>query len=96
METATGLMTLSTITVPADGPARVDSVRWMGTVMDSYGDYGLVPLHEAQADPSLTAWDQADIDGRISWLDGIMDDPDSQFDAPPTPTGEPPRVEPRS
>ncbi|SJM62712.1 lipoprotein [Actinomycetales bacterium JB111] len=96
METATGLMTLSTITVPADGPVRVDSVQWMGTVMDSYGDYGLVPLHEAQADPSLTAWDQADIDGRISWLDGIMDDPDSQFDAPPTPTGEPPRVEPRS
>ena len=96
METATGLMTLSTITVPAEGPARVDSVQWMGTVMDSYGDFGLVPLHQAQADPSLTAWDRADIDGRIAWLDELMGDPDAQFTDPPTPTGEPPVVEPRS
>ncbi|MGC5616159.1 CapA family protein [Georgenia sp. Z1491] len=96
METAVGLMTQATITVPADGPARVDSVEWMGTVMDSYGDYGLVPLHEALADPSTTAWDPAQIESYSSWLDSVMGDDPPSFDTPLEPTGEPPRVEPRS
>lgn len=96
METAVGLMTQATITVPADGPARVDSVEWMGTVMDANGDYGLVPLHEALEDPSATAWDPAQIESYSSWLDELMGDDPASFDTPLEPTGEPPRVEPRS
>lgn len=96
METAVGLMTRATITVPAEGPARVDSVEWMGTVMDSRGDYGLVPLHAALADPSATAWDPAQIESYDSWLNDLMGDEPPTFDAPTEPGGEPPRVEPRS
>lgn len=40
----TGLITVATVEVPAEGPASVDNLQWMGATVDEYADYRIYPI----------------------------------------------------
>ncbi|GAA4286757.1 hypothetical protein GCM10022262_11160 [Georgenia daeguensis] len=96
METATGVMTTTTVEVPADGPARVTGLGWAPVTVDRDGEHRIYPLLDlaAGAGPSGLRLDDATIASRAARVTEVMGADRVRREAA-DPTGPEPEVVPR-
>ena len=93
---AVGLLMVADIVQPPEGRTRVTGVRWAATTVDRAAGHRLRSTRDALARPDGTQLTTAELRDRLRIAQEAAGDGAKEQDRPPTSTGEPPRVVPRT
>ncbi|PUB31667.1 poly-gamma-glutamate synthesis protein (capsule biosynthesis protein) [Promicromonospora sp. AC04] len=93
---AVGLLLIADIVQPPDEPAHVEDVRWAATTVDLAAGHRLRSTREALAHPGDGQLTVAELQERLQIAQDAAGDAADEQGRPPSPTGKPPRVVPRS
>lgn len=93
---AVGLLLLADIVQPAEGPARVTGMRWAATTVDLAAGHRLRSTRDALARPGRGRLTETELRERFRIARDAAGDAVDEQRTPPRPTGQPPRVIPRS
>lgn len=93
---AVGLLMVADIVQPPEGNTRVTGVRWAATTVDRAAGHRLRSTRDALARPDGTLLTTAELQERLQIAQDAAGDRAKEQEGPPTSTGEPPRVVPRT
>ena len=96
LASAVGLMMVADIVQPPEGRARVTGVRWAATTVDLAAGHRLRSTRDALARPDSALLTAAELQERLLIAQEAAGDAAKEQESPPTPTGEPPHVVPRT
>lgn len=97
-QTNTGAIMIATVVKPADGPARVTGLEWTAFPVDRLGGqkvYSASDLLAGEPAPGIRI-SMAEVEARRQRVATIMGEAVPERTTPPTPTGPPPTVVPRT
>lgn len=93
---AVGLLMVADIVQAPEGSTRVTDVRWAATTVDRGAGHRLRSTRDALARPDGAVLTPAELQERLLIAQEAAGDGAKEQDRPPTSTGEPPRVVPRT
>jgi poly-gamma-glutamate synthesis protein (capsule biosynthesis protein) len=93
---AVGLLLVADIVQHPSEPARVKDVHWAATTVDLAAGHRLRSTREALAHPDTAQLTVAELQERLRIAQDAAGDAADEQGRPPSPTGKPPRVVPRS
>lgn len=93
---AVGLLLVADIVQRPEGRTRVTGVRWAATTVDRAAGHRLRSTREALAHPGTGQLGPAELEERLRIAQEAAGDGADERTRPPRPTGEPPRVVPRT